>query len=627
MRSILSCSVAALALWVPVEAQATDSAERLASSELSELSIEQLAQIPVRSASKREEPLSSAPAALYVITGEDIVANGLTTLPEALRLAPNLNVQQIDASQYSISTRGFNGLQAGNKVLALIDGRSIYTPLASSVFWNLHFPIVEDVRQIEVVSGPGGTLYGPNAVNGVISITSRDAQDTLGSLVRVTAGPEEQSVGLRHGFTIGTAGAARLYAGWHNADDQPQGLGANANDAYRGWQAGFRSDFVSETDHFTLQADLFRTDSETLSGDGAKGHNVLARWSRTLSDQASFRIQAYYDQFERAFTLVDDSLSTIDAEGQINLTAGRHNIVAGAGIRRTRDKFVNELNFFQLNPARRTLWVYNAFIQDNFRLTDALGLTAGVKVERSTFSGWQVLPNLRLAWQPNDRHMLWAAISRAVRTPSRIDRQLEAPPFLLQAEDFGSEKLIAVEAGYRGQPTSIASLSINGFVNFYDDLRTTEFTGQAFQLNNGGKGTTFGIGAWGAIQLTPSWRAWIGATTLWKQLDDKAGHLDLAPRNSRGNDPNWQIVGRTQIDLSDRLQLTLNGRVVGDIDMNPEIGSYVEAGGQIAYRVTDDIELFAAGRNLLHRTHLESNDPGASQLARRSVYLGARGRF
>lgn len=592
--------------------------------DLSDLSIEQLAQIPVTSASKREQPLSTAPTALFVITSDDIQSSGVTSLPEALRLAPNLWVQQVDASQYSITARGFNGLQAGNKVLALIDGRSIYTPLGSSVLWNLHSPLLEDVQQIEVISGPGGTLYGPNAVNGVINITSRDAQDTLGTLLRATAGSQERTIAARHGISLGSTGAIRFSLNWHDSDGLPARTGADADDDFRGWQAGFRSDFLTDADHFTVQGSLFRTDSDVGPRDRAKGHNLLARWSRSLGSASSFQLQAYYDRFKRRFTLVQDSLETMDAQAQFNTTARRHELVVGSGIRTTRDEFINDLNIFQLNPPRRRLWVYNAFVQDRVRLSPDLSLIAGVKAERSSFSGWQVLPNLRLAWQPSDRALLWTAVSRAVRTPSRIDRQLEAPPFLAAAPDFASEKLVAVEAGYRGQPSRTTSLSVSGFVNFYDDLRTTEFIGGSFRLSNGRKGVTYGVEAWGSAQLTRAWRVSLGGATLWKDLDNKDGHVDLIPRNSIGNDPHWQLVGRTDVELAPRLNLTLNGRAVGRIEMAPRIGSYVDAGGQLAYQLTDMLELFVAGRNLVHRAHAESNDPDAGQLAKRSIYAGAR---
>lgn len=628
---VLGCAAAARA-DPNSGAEAVPAGEVAPPDDLADLSIEQLAQLPVRSASKREEPLSAAPAALYVITSDEIASSGAMSLPEVLRLAPNLSVQQVDASQYSISARGFNGVQAGNKVLALIDGRTIYTPLGSSVLWNLHSPLLEDIAQIEVISGPGGTLYGPNAVNGVINITTRDAQDTIGTLLRGTAGAGERTLAARQGFALGQSGAVRFYADWHDDDGLPPALrpginGSGIDDAYRGWQAGFRSDFATEADHFTLQGDLFHDISQQIAGDHANGHNVLARWSRTLGTRSSFQLQAYYDYFQRRYSLVDDSLQTGDVEGQFNLNAGRHDLVAGLGVRTTRDRFVNEQNLFNLNPPRRRLWTTNAFVQDHFRITGQLSVIGGAKVERSSFSGWQVLPNLRVAWQPDERHLVWAAVSRAVRTPSRIDRQLEAPPFLLASPEFTSEKLVAAELGYRGQPSTTTSFSVNGFVNFYDDLRTTEFVGGAFKLLNGSEGRTYGIEAWGNAQVAPTWRLALGVSTLWKDLHDKPGHTELIPRNSLGNDPGWQVTGRSDWDLTPRLQLSLDARAVGKIEMAPEIGSYVEAGGQLAYQATPAIELFVAGRNLLHRTHLESNDPTAAQLAKRMVYAGARARF
>jgi iron complex outermembrane receptor protein len=484
--------------------------------------------------------------------------------------------------------------------------------------------LLEDIQQVEVISGPGGTLYGPNAVNGVVTVTTKDAHDTLGTLVRATAGAEERTLAARQGVALGRNGAIRFYADWHDNDGLPRGTGAEVDDAYRGWQAGFRSDFVTEADHVTFQGDIFRTKADTGPDDIAKGHNLLARWTRALGAASSLQVQAYYDWFKRHFTLVDDSLRTLDAEAQFTTTTGRHELVAGSGIRTTRDEFINQLNVFNLNPPSRRLWVYNGFVQDSVRLSPELSVVAGVKAERSSFSGWQVLPNLRLAWQPNDRNLVWAAVSRAVRTPSRIDRQLEAPPILAASPDFASEKLVAVEAGYRGQPSHSTSLSVSAFLNFYDDLRTTEFVNGAFQLGNGRKGRTYGIEAWGTAQIARWWRVSLGGATLWKDLRLKDGHVDFVPRNSVGNDPNWQLVGRSDMDLTPRLRLTLNARAVGGIGIDPQIGSYADVAGQLAYRLTDQLQLFVAGRSLLEHSHAESNDPGAGQLAKRSVIGGVR---
>jgi len=225
--------------------------------------------------------------------------------------------------------------------------------------------------------------------------------------------------------------------------------------------------------------------------------------------------------------------------------------------------------------------------------------------------------------------LLWAAVSRAVRTPSRIDRQLEAPPLLAQSLGFTSEKLLAVEAGYRGQPSRTSSLSLSGFINFYDDIRTTETTNGLLPLRllNGRKGISYGIEGWGSLQVAPTWRMSFGAATLWKNLELKEGHQDLAPRNSLGNDPKWQVMARSELDMTPRLRLDLNIRGVGDLDQELKIGSYVELGGRLAYQLSDMIELYAAGRNLLHRDHAESNDPDAGQLAQRSIQAGTRLRF
>ena len=623
MRTRVAVAVGSILLW-------SGRANAEEQPDLSDLSIEQLAQIKVTSASKQLEPLSRAPAALYVVTGQDIEDSGVLSLPEALRLAPNLNVQQVTASQYAIAARGFNGLQAGNKLLVLIDGRSIYTPLADNVIWELHQPLLEDVEQIEVISGPGGTLYGPNAVNGVVNVTTKNAQDTIGALARGTIGPQERTAAARYGFSLGSAGAMRIYADWHGRDGLPGGTRFDADDDYRGWQAGFRSDFGGGSDNFTIQGDMFHATDDMFDGDHANAHNLLGRWTHVMGQSASFQLQSYYDWYRTDVTLVQSSLATFDNQAQLNLDTGAHEIVAGIGARKTNDRFVNNLNAFELDPESKTLWVYNLFAQDRFNITPTLSVIAGLKLEKSSFVGWQVLPNLRLAYQPNDRSLLWAAVSRAVRTPSRIDRELQWLPFVAPSTDFDSEKVTAFEAGYRGEPSSWLSFSVNLFYNRYRDIRTTEvtdFPGNPIELLNGRKGSTYGIEAWGKAQVTPWWRLSLGGSTLHNNFDVIDGRVDLVPRNSLGADPKWQFIGSSDMDLTPKLRLTLDMRGVGPLDLPPDVPGYVEAGGQLAYALTDGMVLFVAGRNLLHGRHLENGDPGAAQLARRSVWAGTRLRF
>lgn len=598
--------------------------------ELRSLSIEELAQVQVTSVSKRAEPLSEAPAAIYVISNKDIVRSAATSLPEALRLAPNLQLQQIDSRQYAISARGFNGYQTANKMLALIDGRTIYTPLFSAIFWELHSPVLEDVAQIEVVSGPGGTLYGPNAVNGVISVTTKNARDTVGGLARATVAANERTAALRYGVPIGD-GAIRFYGNYFDRGDQPDDSGRRLDDSAEGFQAGFRMDLGTEESAFTLQGDIFDTDSDVFRGNamfpanGETGHNILARWVRRLGDDSSFQIQAYYDDFERNFLGVRDALQTFDVQAQFNGSVGRHRFVAGAGVRTTRDAFVNKLNPFVLVPERKRLWVYNAFAQDEIALGNRFFLTAGLKLEQSSFTGVEILPNLRLAWQPNDRTLLWSAVSRAVRTPSRIDRQLQALPILAPSTNFESETLTAIEAGYRGQPTDSTTLSISVFYNLYDDLRTTEFApGGALpiRLQNGLEGETYGVEAWATQQVTPWWRLKLGLATLGKDFRVKDGHVDITGGESAGNDPDFRILARSQMTLADNVELDLGLRVVDDLE-RPPVDGYVEADARLGWRVSEALELYVAGRNLLHASHKESFEPQA-QLIERSVHAGTR---
>jgi iron complex outermembrane recepter protein len=288
------------------------------------------------------------------------------------------------------------------------------------------------------------------------------------------------------------------------------------------------------------------------------------------------------------------------------------------------------LNAFELNPETRRLWVYNVFAQDRFALSPTLSVIAGVKAEKSSFVGWQLLPNLRLSYQPNDRTLFWAAVSRAVRTPSRIDRQLQLLPIVAPSVNFDVERLVALETGYRGEPASWLSLSVNLFYNFYDQLRTTEFLNGIsipIELLNGRKGTSYGVEAWAKAQVTPWWRLSLGGSTLHKNFHVIGNRTDLQPRNSLGADPHWQLVGSSDMDLTQRLRLTLEVRGVGALDLPPAVPAYVEAGGQLSYQLRDGIELFLAGRNLLHRTHLENGDPSAAQLARRTLFAGARARF
>lgn len=606
-------------------ALATATAAAAGADQLTSLSIEELAELEVTTAGKRPEPLSSAPATLFVITNEDVIRSGATSLPEILRLAPNLDVQQIDARQFAVTARGFQGYETANKLLVQIDGRTIYSTLFSGVYWDLFDTPPEDIERIEVVSGPGGTLYGANAMNGVVNITTKDSRDTLGLLARATAGNLQQTALIRYGGPIGADGAFRVYAEGSNYSGLPAAGGRDERDGGQGWQTGFRSDFGSGSDRFTLQGDAFRHYGDGPSDDGNDGQNILGRWTHDAADESTTQVQTYYSRYARRFVDTYDRLEMADLSLQHNRTEGRHAIVLGTGLRATRDKFVNGSSVLQLVPQSRTLWTYNVFAQDRIDLGDGLAATAGVKLEKTGFTGLEVLPSLRLAWQPQHDLLFYASAARAIREPSRIDRDLVAPG-ILETGMFAAEKLTALEIGYRGQPARNVSVSISAFYNRYDDLRTIEFTPGTIipvRLGNGIRGSTWGIEAWANVQVTPWWRVTAGIVTLDKDFRLKPGATDLEPLLSAGNDSVYNLQLASRFDVSPTLGVDLLFRRYG-ARPRPHVAAYSDVDARIGWRVSPDLELYVAGANLLHDRRDDVNEPGRGQLVRRSAWLGAR---
>jgi iron complex outermembrane receptor protein len=604
--------------------------------DLSGLSIEELANITVTSISRRPEPLSQAAAAVYVITAEDIRRSGATSLPEALRLAPNLEVARLNAFNYEITARGFNSTETSNKLLVLVDGRSVYSPLAATVFWESVDVPLADVERIEVVSGPGGTLWGANAVNGVINVITRHSRDTQGFLVDAVGGNDERSGTVRYGGRFGEAGSYRVYASrFDRSRTDPVRPTDLADDSFEGTQVGFRLDLGSARDSYTLQGDIYRNDTPLLDTE-YRGGNVLGRWTRQLDEGSSVQVQAYYDRKDRDYQLAQDSVETYDVQAQHNLTLGeRHRIVWGGEYRMWRSTFVSAP--FGFAEPEATLSVGSLFAQDEIALRPDLRLTLGSKFESNSYTGLDVLPNARLAWQVADDHLLWAAVSKAVRTPSRIDRELQAPVILAPAEDFQTEKLTAYELGYRGRPVPRASLSVSAFYNVYDDLRTTTPSrapspgnpiGLPFVLSNQMSGETYGVEAWGGYDLTEWWRLRAGFGWIHKDLDVAPGVTDIADPPASGNDPVFRGRLQSTMSLSPGVELDLSVRQVGRVTPS-QVPAYTAVDGHLAWDVTPSVELSLHGLNLLDTRHIEVNDPGASPVRYigRSVFLRLRAEY
>jgi len=420
--------------WAPIVAEAAAHAP-----DLTELTLEQLMTVEITSASKKEEPLWDSAAAVFVITGEDIRRAGMKSIPEALRLAPGVQVAQFGANRWAISARGFNATFS-NKLLVLIDGRTVYTPLFAGVFWDAQDTLLEDIERIEVIRGPGGTLWGANAVNGVINIITKQAKATQGGYVEVGGGTEERGfVGTRYGGRIGSDLFYRGYFKYANHDNLVTATGHEGIDDWRTYRGGFRLDWEPSTrDTVTVQGDLYKGDfGQTLpipsllppfsatreSRDDFAGGNVLSRWRHRMADRRETSVQFYYDRTHRDELLFHETRDTVDLEFQHRFPLGaRHDLIWGVDTRVTIDA-LNKINSPTLvfEPRRRTDHLVSGFIQDQIALIhDRLMLTLGSKFEHNSFSGFEAQPNARLVYSPNAWNRVWTAVSRAVRTTCQI---------------------------------------------------------------------------------------------------------------------------------------------------------------------------------------------------------------
>ena len=602
--------------------------------DLRRLSIEELAQIRVTSVSKVAEPLNQAPAAVFVITNDAIRRSGANSIPELLRLAPNLHVARLDANTYAVSARGFNQSSGtANKLLVMIDGRAIYSPLFSGTFWDAQRTFLDDIDRVEVISGPGGTLWGANAVNGVINIITKDSAETRDWMVDARLGSLDRRLGVRYGGGLGPGTRFRVYGLGLQQGSLERADGASVDDSWNHVQGGFRADRTQGADTFTLQGDFYRGTGigrpAYLPSGSIRGGNLSGTWARRFADGSGLRVQTYFDNSRRV--LVSGITATVDQyalETQYDFTLGsRHGLVVGAGYRMTDDQFEGGPGTSFLTPAGRTLRFANVFAQDAITLSDRLKLAVGVKLEDNTFTGLELMPDARLSWSVSDRTMLWTSVARAVRTPSRFDTDLFNPGILAGGPDFQSEELLAYEAGYRGLLSPAFSLSVSAFYNSYDHLRTVEgSTPAVFPLVvlNNMQGHTQGVEAWANLAVREWWHLSGGFSALRKNLRLAPGNRDLFGVAFAGNDPRYQAQLRSSMDLPGGFALDLWLRNVGGLK-SPEVPSYLEADVRIAWQAAEKFDLSLEGHNLLHERHLEFVNPSiAPSEIPRSLTLTAR---
>ena len=595
---------------------------------LADLSLEELANLEITSVSRRAERLSDAPASIFAITSDDIRRSGATSLPEALRLAPNLQVARVDARQYAITARGFNSTTA-NKLLVLIDGRTVYTPLFSGVFWDAQDVFLDDVRQIEVISGPGATLWGANAVNGVINVVTRPATETKGVLAYAGAGNRESGLGVRYGTEL-SGGAFRVYAKGSNRDNTVRANGTDVPDSWDNAQAGFRADWGTAASGFTFQGDLYRGTIDQLAPGDVKisGGNALGRWSHEFAPGNRFQLQAYYDRTEREIPgTFAEGLDTFDVEFQHAFRPAQgHFLTWGAGYRNSRDEVTNSVGLAFL-PANVTQRWSNIFVQDEIEISETLRFTAGVKLAKNPYTGWEVLPSARLAWKPDASRMVWGAFSRAVRAPARLDRDLFVPgqaPFLLAGgPDFRAEIADVAELGYRAQPSPRLSYSVTAFRAAYDRLRSLEPGGAGtFVIGNKMEGEITGLEAWGNFQVSSNWRLGAGAVFLHEDLRFKPGSADTNLAGA-GNDPKRQFLLRSSLDLPGQQEFDVTARYVSQLP-NPVVPSYVAVDARYAWRVRKDFEVSLTVQNLFDQRHPEFGAAPARSEIERAAFLKVR---
>jgi iron complex outermembrane receptor protein len=641
------------------------------SDNLKQLSLEQLGDLEVTSVSKAPQQLQKTPAAIFVITQEDIRRSGATSIPEALRLAPGVQVGRIDANHWSISVRGFAG-QFSKSLLVLVDGRSIYTPLFEGVYWDLPYVMLEDVDRIEVIRGPGGTIWGANAVNGVINIITKDAASTHGSLATLGTGTVDQGTGaFRYGASTANGFDYRVYGtgGIRGQEAHPDGDGF---DHGRMGQMGFRTDWKKgEKNAFTVQGDIYRgasgesilipsfsPPSETPQQglDFVSGGNLLVRWQRTSGQGSDIQVQGYFDRTNRQNFELGETRDTFDVDFVQHLRVESvQELTWGLGARVSPSNFIQTVAGIDFQPHPQTDSIYSGFVQYELPIIrDKLTLTAGTKLEHNNFSGFDYEPSVRLLWSPTPNQSFWTAVTRAIRTPSRQDQDItfdifdtyfEGIPVYFQIQgnpNLKAEQLIGYEAGYRTQATSNVYVDFTTFYNNYNNL-------QAYGAATLGEGVLpspppppasqvylyFGLpydnvieGHTVGAEIAPNWKI----TDWWQvrgsysflhmSLRDKPGFTDVGNLLSSygGSSPTSLVGFQSTFDLPKHFELDETYRYSSALPAQG-VPSYSTADVRLGWHWREGLEFSVTGQNLLQPSHAEfAGDPGPLVGIKRSIY-------
>ncbi|HEU5135715.1 MAG TPA: TonB-dependent receptor [Steroidobacteraceae bacterium] len=629
---------------------------------LKRMSFEELMTVEITSVSRTEETLRDAAAAIAVVSPEIIRRSGATTLPDALRLVPGIHVGQQTSSSWAVSARGFSSITS-EKLLVLSDTRSIYTPLFSGVNWNVQDYLLGDVERVEVIRGPGAALWGSNAVNGVINITTRSSRDTHGTHIQAGAGSFDRAwFEARYGGETADGVNYRVYGKYFDRD-ATLAPGLSTEDSWNLGHVGFRTDWDgTPRDSFTVQGDAYQADVGQLASAiniigrpgpepplnvDLSGGNVLARWRRSGDDGAEMQLRAYYDYTRRDDPSFLDTLHTFDIDLQRRFNAGsRHEILWGAAYRLTANTNRSRV-VFAVEPEDSNDQLFSGFIQDHITLGQKLRLTLGTKLEHNDFSGFEVQPSVRMAWSPRDNHTVWVAISRAVRVPTRLERDIAIDitnpagnpvARLLGNDEYGSERLTAYELGDRWQPIDKLSFDLALFYNDYDRLASLEI-GEPFVDTDGRtvipvinenltRGRTYGAELLVEWQPVDDWRLSASYSHIEMSLTPGGADLnrgewleDATPRDIAGLRSLFALGTRVELDAQLRYQTSIVRQPM--LVTGESLDGYTELDVRLGWNATPHWDLSVVGQNLLHDEHVEFGPPDRRGALERAAYLRA----
>lgn len=644
--------VVALSLGVAIAASAQTTAP--APVDLTRASLEDLMNLQVTSVSKKEQALSKAGSAVYVITQDDIRRSGATNVPDLLRMVPGVDVARINANTWAISIRGFNYRYSG-KVLVLIDGRTVYTPLFSGVYWDQQNSMpLEDIERIEVIRGPGGTVWGANAMNGVINIITKSAEATRGGLISAETGSQDRAQGLvQYGGAAGSKGFYRVYGRYSMNDDSPSIYGRPAVDLGHSSQIGFRSDWnLSPRDKMTVQGDVFgASETQTTTtlfsarlpnyytfNDRVQvgAGNLLGRWNHVFANGSEATLQVYYDR-SRRFDQGLNIENTGDVDFQYHLHAGpRNDIVTGIGYRLTNQSWANGYEV-TLGSGNKLDNLFSSFIEDEFQITNSLALTAGIKLEHNAYTGYEYEPSVELVWSPSSRHTVWASISRAIQQPSWLyaEAQINQAAVPVPGGGFaiyqisGNPKgkapaLFDYELGYRTELSKRLTLDATVFLSDYDRLQTVEPLTPFFTQNpapphlvlpnlfeNLGNASNYGVEASAHWDVSSWWRISPGFSLLEMNLSQSSHSKDttftVRSGSTYGDSPKRQAQLRSAIKLSHNVEWDTSVFYVGSLAMGP-VPAYTRVDSRLGWQIREFVEVGITGQNLLTPRHIEFLD-------------------